>query len=279
MKTILIPVDLAGEHEHVLKYAADFCLDVKVERVILLKSHYVSVYAQVLPTPDFVQLTSEEIKDEREVLDTKLKALGEKMMTRCNCMLEIETAFSDEPLLRAIHNQVARSQPNRIMIGSDKTANEDGSYLGEQLIAIAKTSPVPVMVIPDGVKYRKIEHALVPCDFGVISRLNALKDFHKKQRWVNPQLMVLNISDKQKYTTEDKQLTGNLLDMLDGYDYEVYQSDDKDRVRGILTFAREHDVQMIISLPGKYSFFYNLTHRSITNALALNATRPVLILK
>jgi hypothetical protein len=36
---------------------------------------------------------------------------------------------------------------------------------------------------------------------------------------------------------------------------------------------------MIIALPGKYSFFYNLTHKSITQAIALNAARPVLILK
>ena len=279
MKTILIPVDLAGEAEHVLTYAADFCVDVKVERVILLKSHYVSVYTQVLPTPDFVQLSADEISEERTIQEARLKALGAKMMVRCNCMFDVQTTFSTQPLLRAIHDEIAGKEPNLVMIGSDKTANEDGSYLGEQLISIAKTSPVPVMVIPDGVQYRQIEEAVVPCDFGVISHLNALKDFHKRQRWIHPSLMVLNINGRQKYISEDKQLTDNLLDMLEGFDYRVYHSDDKDTVHGILSFARQHDVQMIISLPGKYSFFYNLTHRSISNALALNATRPVLILK
>jgi nucleotide-binding universal stress UspA family protein len=279
MKTILIPIDLAGENEHLLKYAADFCLDVKVERVVLLKSYYVSVYTQVLPTPDFVQLTADEINEERKNQDARLKALGVNMMVRCNCVFEVQTAFSTEPLLRAIHDQIAATQPNLVMVGSDKTASEEGSYLGEQLIAIAKTSPVPVVIVPENVKYQKIEQAVVPCDFAAISRLNALKGFHSKQRWVHPQLMVLNVNAKQKHNSGDKQETANLLDMLNGYDYKVYHSEDKDTVHGILTFARENDVQMIISLPGKYSFFYNLTHRSITNALALNATRPVLILK
>jgi nucleotide-binding universal stress UspA family protein len=279
MKTILIPVDLSGEAENVFEYAADFCMDVKVERIILLKSYYVSVYEQVLPSPDFVQVTAEEVADERKALDMKLRALGAKMMDHCNCTIDIQTAFSHEPLLRAIHNEVAKQQPNLVMVGSDKTAHLDGSHLGQQLIAIAKTSPVPVMVVPDGVKYQKIEHALVPCDFAAISPLNALKGFHSKQRWVHPELLVLNIDPKQKHVQEDKQITTNLLDMLEGYKYKVYHSADKDTVRGIFDFARQHAVQMIIALPGKYSFFYNLTHRSIVEALALHAVRPVLILK
>jgi hypothetical protein len=189
----------------------------------------------------------------------------------------VQTAFSTEPLLRAIHNPVAEKQPNLVMVGSDESTHLDGSYLGEQLIAISKTSPVPVMVIPQGVKYKKIEQAVVPCDFGAISRLSALKDFHTRQRWVHPKLMVLNVAPK--HSADDKHIAANLLHMLDGYEYKVYYSDDKDTAHGIFAFARENNVQMIIALPGKYSFFYNLTHRSITKVLALNATRPVLILK
>ena len=91
--------------------------------------------------------------------------------------------------------------------------------------------------------------------------------------------MILNIDPKHKYPANDKEVAAGLVPLLEGYDYSVYHSEDKDTVGGILNFARKNDPQLIIALPGKYSFFYDLTHRSITNALALNATRPVLILK
>ena len=279
MRTILIPVDLSDATENVLKYAADFCVDTSVERVILLKCYYVSVYAQLLPSPDFVQLSAADIAGERKDQEAKLRATGEVLLKKCNNCVEIQTAFSELPVLRAIHEQIVNKQPNLVMIGSDKTSYEDGSHLGEQIVAIAKTSSIPVMIIPDCVKYKKIDQALVPCDFGAVSRLSALQGFQSRQKWIHPELMVLNVNAKQKHLSKEEQLASGLADMLEGYIYKVYYSEDKDTVHGILDFAKKHDAQLIIALPGKYSFFYNLTHRSITRALALNSTLPVLILK
>lgn len=278
MRTVLIPVDLSEAAENVLEYAAEFCLDTCVERVILLKCHYVSVYQQLLPSPDFVQLSGDDVEEERVQLKAKLAAASQKLQNQCKHAVEIQTALSDKPLLRAIHDQIATNQPNLVMIGSDKTSYESNSRSGEQIIAIAKTSTIPVMIIPSNVKYKKIDHALVPCDFAAVSRLSALNGFNSRQKWIHPELMVLNTDPKQSHLSDSEKLAAGLADMLEGYDYKVYNTDDKDSVQGILAFARKHDVQLIIALPGKYSFFYNLTHKSITNALATNALRPVLIL-
>jgi len=279
MKTILIPVDLIGPTENVLYYAADFACDVHIERIILLKSYYVSVYQQILPTPDFVQESAEQIEDHRETVEAELDALGAKLQKKCAFGIHVETVFSSLPLLRAVHNVIAKMDPNLVMLGSDESTQQSGSYLGEQIIAIAKTSPVPVMVIPENARYQRIEEVLVPCDFSAISRLSALQGFHERQRWAHPHLMVLNIDSRYKHLTGSSKITGNLAEMLRGYEYDVHHSEDKDVVHGVLSYARHHKVQMIIALPGKYSFFYNLTHKSISHAIALNAIRPVLILK
>jgi len=279
MKTILIPIDLIGDTENVLQYAAGFACDVHVEHIILLKSYYVSVYEQVLPTPDFVQLSNEEVEEHRQILEANLKALAAKMQKTCTHTVKIETAFSSLPLLRAVHNTVIEKQPNMVMMGSDSSTHEPGSYLGEQLVAVGRTSPVPVMVIPENALYQKIERVLVPCDFSAISRLSALKGFHAKQRWPHPHLLVLNVDAKHHFHAGNKQVTENLAEMLEGYAYDVHHSSDADIVRGVLAFATHNDVQLIIALPGQYSFFYNLTHRNITIAITLNATSPVLILK
>jgi hypothetical protein len=239
----------------------------------------VSVYEQLLPSPDFVQVTADTVAEERGELETQLQAAGRKLQKKCRCPVVIETALSDQPLVRAIHQQIAEKQPNMVMIGSDKTSYESNSRSGEQIVTIAKTSTIPVLIVPSTAKYQKITQALVPCDFGAVSRLNALQGFHSRQKWIHPQLMVLNVDAKQKHLSNEEVLASGLGDILKGYDYKVYYSEDKDTVQGILSFARENNVHLIIALPGKYSFFYNLTHTSITNALALNALRPELILK
>lgn len=279
MKTILIPIDLIGDTENVLHYAVDLACNMHVERIILLKSYYVSVYEQVLPTPDFVQVSADEVEDKREIVERSLKTLGDKVQKTCPHGVQVETVFSSLPMLRAVHNTIAEKQPTVVMLGSDESTHQAGSYLGEQIIAIAKTSPIPVLVVPENAKFHKIEQVLVPCDFSVISRLTALQDFHRREHWATPHLTVLNVDPKYRHLAGNQKITDNLAEMLQEYEYEVHHSEDKDITEGVLGYARHHKIQMIIALPGKYSFFYNLTHKSITKAIALNSAKPVLILK
>ncbi len=279
MKTLLIPVDFSDATENVIKYAAGFSCDTHVERIILLKSYYVSVYEQLLPSADFVQLSPEDIDEERERVESSLKHLSRELKGKCLPSIQIKTALSELPLVNAIHQLIADEQPNMVMLGTDKVLYEDDGYVSEQIIVIAKTSSVPVMIVPNHTKYKKIEEALVPCDFGAISRLSALEGFRDPKKWLHPKLLLLNVDPKQKHVVSDEQLAAGLVELLEGYEYEIFHSEDKDTVHGILNFADEHDPQLIIALPGQYSFFRNLTHHSITKALALNANRAVLILK
>jgi nucleotide-binding universal stress UspA family protein len=278
MKTLLIPIDFSGTSSNVLKYAVEFSKDTAVERIILLNNYYVSIYEQLLPSADYVQLSADEINEERQNIDDRLKAIGRKLAKKCSPSIKIETAASELPLLRAIHQMTDQEKPHMLMIGSDN--NLDESYIGEQVIAIAKTSNIPVLIVPARAKYKKIKLALVPCDFNAVSRLALLKEIRSSNQWLcPPELIVLNVDPKHAYLAHKEENIRALKEMLESYKYQVYYSEDRDIVHGILDFANKHNAQLIIALPGNYSFFHNLTHHSITNALELNANQPVLILK
>ncbi len=278
MKTLLIPVDFSGTSSNVLKYAAEFSRDTAVERIILLNNYYLSIYEQLLPSADFVQVSADKINEERHNIDERLKSIGRNLEKKCGPSIKIETAISELPLIRAIHQMITREKPHMLVIGSDN--NMDESYIGEQVIPIAKTSNVPVLIVPACAKYKKIKSALVPCDFNAVSRLGLLKEIRSSNKWLcPPELLVLNVDPKQTYLAHTEENFHALKEMLESYQYQVYYSEDRDIVHGILDFASKHHAQLIIALPGNYSFFYNLTHHSITNAIELNANQPVLILK
>ena len=278
MKTLLIPVDFSGTSSNVLKYAAEFSKDTAVERIILLNNYYLSIYEQLLPSADFVQTSAEDINEERQNINERLKSVSCKLAKKCGPSVKIETAVSELPLLRAIHQLIIQEKPNMLMIGSDNNRNE--SYIGEQVIAIAKTSNIPLLIVPAHAKYKKIKLALVPCDFNAVSRLALLKEIRSSNQWLcPPELVVLNVDPKQAYLARQEENFQALKEILESYKYQVYYSENRDIVHGILDFANKHHAQLIIALPGNYSFFYNLTHHSITNALELNANQPVLILK
>jgi nucleotide-binding universal stress UspA family protein len=279
MKTILIPVDFSETSANALKYAADFSKDIDIDRIILLKSVYLSMYAQLLPSTDFVQMSTSDIDSARQKAQDQLREIGMQFVDKCNRSLRVETAISEFPLLRAIHQLIEEQEPYLLMVGSGGSSFLDDSYIGGQVVAISKTSKIPVLIIPSKVKYKKIEKALVPCDFAAISRLDMLKNIPGSKKWIHPELLILNITTHQKHLTENDDHTHALKELLQHYEYKVHCAEYNNTVKGILDFAQKHVVQLIIALPGKYSFFYSFTHKSITDALALNALHPVLILK
>lgn len=278
MKTLLIPVDFSGSASNVLKYAVKFSKDTAIERIILMTNYFVSIYEQLLPSADFVQLSADDMNEARQTIYESLKSIARKLAEECGPSIKIETAVSELPLLRAIHQMINQERPQMLMIGSND--NLDESNIAQHVVAIAKTVNIPVLIIPARVKYQKIELALLPCDFNAVSRLALLKEVRSSHPWMlQTELIVLNIDPKQAYLTHREENARALEEMLESYKYQVYYSENPDIVYKILDFANKHDVQLIIALPAKYSFFYHLTHHSISRSLELNARWPVLILK
>lgn len=277
MKTILIPVDFSETNNNAIKYAADMSCDMPVKKIILLKSYYTSVYEQILPSPDFLQLRVDDIENERQKIDARLKSLRQKLHNRCQEDIEIEAVISSEPIIRAIHQAIDEQHPDLMIIGGDM--GSELSMIGEQIIEIAKSSPVKVLIVPANCGYQKIEQALVPCDLEAVARLGVLQGLNMSHSWLNPKLMILYVDPKNKHIGREEEFEASVKQLVNCYDCKLHYSDDKNIVRGILNFAQQQQVQLIIALPGKHSFFYYLTHNSITEAVSLNARHPVLILK
>jgi hypothetical protein len=80
--------------------------------------------------------------------------------------------------------------------------------------------------------------------------------------------------DEKFRSTEEK-----LHQILKNFPHQIIYTNEADIINGILNFETKHPVEIIIALPGKYSFLYTLTHKSISQAIYRNATKPVLILK
>jgi nucleotide-binding universal stress UspA family protein len=165
MRIILIPVDFSATSKNVLRYAAAFVKDAAAERIILLKSRYISVYAQLLPSADYIQLNAADIEAERQEKEKQLKFIAQKLLRQCHFPVKVETAISELPLLRAIRQVIEQERPDLLLTGSDAAAPDGYSSVGAEVISIAKTSSVPVMIIPASVPYHPITKAVVPCDF------------------------------------------------------------------------------------------------------------------
>jgi nucleotide-binding universal stress UspA family protein len=279
MKTILLPVDFSAASTNAARYAAALSAlpEYQIGRIILLNSYYVSIYEQILPTPDFVQVGTREVQENRVGIRKRLGAVREAMLSQVGQGVTIECMESDEPVLRTILNAIAVRKPDVLLIGTG-----DPSEIVDHVIGIARVSPVPVLIVPGGKSFDGIHEVLLPCDFRNLACLSPLKSMQENEFWRGKKILVVNVDPRNRRSEPDelfRAVNASLEKYLTGIEHEIHYSDASNTLLGILKFAQDRKVDMILSLPGKHSFFYKLTHRSISQALVRNSEMPVLILK
>lgn len=240
MNTIILPVDFSEASSNAVRYAAAMSCDRAVGRIILLHTASVTVYDNISTVGDGDLMT-----DEWRRTASLLEERSRELMAECPRGVRIQTAMSEMPVVRAVHQLLSDVGAGLVLVGAEEGA-EDGT-LGGHVIGLARTSSVPVLVVPRGCRYVRPTEALV--------------------------------------VTRPGQDAGDLLDKewlrreLGTTACSFYSVSGFDPIQGILDHAEAVAAQLIVALPGRRSLFYRLTHEDISKAIAQNAAYPVLLLK
>ena len=186
-----------------------------------------------------------------------------------------EVIFGD--IVEAIDNYAANNEkPWMIVVGNSTTA-EGGTWPGSTVIDAFNTLRYPVMAIPHSLEYKPIKNICFAFDnkhSGNISAMLRLADI--KQR-LNANLRVLNVQTDggDINDTEIDPIVRNLLSPTHPQ-YTVVA--DTDVNQAIETFVDQNNVDLLIMIPRRHSFFEGLFHRSHTKAITHVTHIPVLAL-
>lgn len=278
MKTLLIPVDFSTTSEATIHFAAAWSQHYEYKRVILLKTFYQNVFSDIVVSAAFGAVSHDFMESHREETMEHLETLSQKIRAAADVTVQI--AISELPLLRAVMEIIQEETPDMVMLGSDH--GDSDSIISRNIIPIAKASPIRVMVVPAGFTYVPVKNALVPADFNALHALDKLNKLKASPVWAATRLMVLNVDPEEHYEHPDDQFREdeyNLHEYLKNFNHELFYRNDKDIISSIINFTATNDVQLIVALPGKHSFLYALTHKSISDAICRSAKVPVIILK
>ena len=247
MNTIIIPIDFSGASVNAIRYAAALSCDRAIGRIVLLHVASLSVYDNIPAFDNGVCVT-----EERQKAEELLVSLSRMLLKDCPRRVKVQTTMSESPLLRAIHRVQHDVQGDLILVGVDATP--DGSYLSEHVIGLARTSKVPVLVVPGDCRYEPVREAMVVMQPGqeVMASGQGAGEAEPVE-WV-------------KTAFGDPGMP-------------IYTAGGADPVQDLLDNMVTEHAQLIVVLPGRRSLFYRLTHRDITRAIARNSHYPVLLLK
>src|SRR5438128_1948002 len=130
MKTYLVPVDFSETATHAAEFAAALSHQTQVEHIILLNAYYVSIYETMLPDPNMVLVTEEQIEQNAADRLAKLEELKKELSKKVRQGVEISTHLNRSHLLRAVvENAISRSA-DLVILGSKGNSSNDDAKIG-----------------------------------------------------------------------------------------------------------------------------------------------------
>jgi nucleotide-binding universal stress UspA family protein len=283
MKTILVLTDFSIRADHAAHYALKLAQKIKANLLIcnvFLAPADEPMTAQIAwPIGNYETFEDDSMNDVSE-LAGRLNQQLDKNLTDGEFRPSIETASIAGSVTDTLNNIVAS---NHILLAVISThgANGLGSFLlGNHARDIIEDANCPVLLIPyqamfDGYKKIAFATSLTGSDINV---LHSLSGFAK---YLNAEILITHVADEKFVDPGDFNTAKSFLEMVSSkidYPSIFYRLIKGKNVNtGLEWLSQQIDIDLLVLVHRKRSFFQRIFEGSITQKLAEHLTKPMLV--
>ena len=152
--------------------------------------------------------------------------------------------------------------------------NKDKDHFVERLGNIIKDTEVPVLVIPEGAKFKPVKKILMTLKSGSIKSLKTLDVLVEIQKHFNSTINLLQVKTP-KLDARDLELNATLESLVS----KRIQTRNATVFQGVLEFLHEEDPDMLCVIRRKRGFFKNLWEDDRVKKIDFESNIPLLVLK
>lgn len=278
MKNILVPTDFSATAQNAARYALQLAGQIGAPKVILYNAYQAPL--MIDPMVPAVSLLDEEQlrKASQEGLD-QFKLTLDAFCPK-GCVLETYCEYA--LLNNGLDAACVANDAGLIVMGITGGGLIEEKLIGSNTVAVAKHSNIPVIIVPHDAVFTPIKEVMLLSDFDKADQTIPVKPVRKIIENTKAKLLVFNreeIPDEygvmypSNVVGESYAVHGLLQDL----NPEFHFSKNKHYVEAVNTFALEHQVDLIITIPKKHSFFESLFTTSHTTALAFHTHVPLMV--
>jgi nucleotide-binding universal stress UspA family protein len=271
MKTILVPIDFSSASSN----AADFALD-------LAKSINASlVLLHVFEVPVLYPETAIVVGDEEEQMKEirlRMEELKESLIRKSGSEISIQAQVKSGGVQSEIINYASTINAFVVVMGSGGKNSLERFFWGSRTVSITRKIDLPVIIVPPGAKFKKIEKVAFACDLENSYFYIPLTEIKEMVKWFNAELHILNISKDNKpgLSAGAREDLITLLEDLRELKPTFHYVQNKDVAVGIQKFADKMNIDLLIIVPKTYSLLKEIFHHSDSTAVLVNTHIPVM---
>lgn len=278
MKTILMLTDFSETANHAVSYLSSIAGQLGIERILIYHSCTNLHPDMVMVTDVLVTMPSGEYELYKEAM-VELNKIKTELKEKLGAEIIIEGLADKRPILKAVEEITAIQKIDLVVLGICGSGYTGVNSVGHLPASLMKRHEFSLLIIPSLAAITSVKSIMLACELKDI--VNRLPDVKLKSvvNSFHALLHIVNVDREEAKGAMDlipEQET--LHQLLDEIKPEFHYLENKDVIGGLLEFSDQHQIDMIVAVPKKRGFLESLFHESATKKLAVNATKPLLIL-
>lgn len=275
MKNILLPTDFSENSYNAIRYALQLFSEEECTFYLL------NTYTPILYDNEYLVYSASQPTLTEIYKNNSLKGLN-RILKRIkrnfpNEKHEFKRISSFNMLSDEIKEQVREKQIDLVVMGTKGATNADEILLGTHTVHAIKKVKCPLLAIPAHFEYRPPKEILFPSDYetDLPQLLEILKEIAINNASV---IHILHVYFGPSLTEEQEKRKKSLGKMFKDNGHHFYSIADKSVPQAIYDFQEENDIDMLVMINNKHSFFENLLFRPVVNEIGFHVRVPFLVI-
>ncbi|HKJ48878.1 MAG TPA: universal stress protein [Christiangramia sp.] len=274
MKNIILPTDFSENSINAIRYALNFFEDNKCT-FYLLHTFTPAAYHSGLAFHNFTAL--ELVHATRDVAVERIKELRDDLKAEFkNPKHRLKWVVDFNLLISKIRGLIKEKNIDFIIMGTQGATGAREIFLGTHTMYTIKKVNRPVLAVPSGYQYRKPREILFATNYKILreEELDFLDFF---TRLHSSRLHLLNVYNEdldEQQRKNRKKLSDHLKDKKPVF----HLTEGTDIPEAIEEFQKENNIDLIIMVHKKHSFFENILFKPVINELVYHTNTPFMVI-
>jgi nucleotide-binding universal stress UspA family protein len=170
-------------------------------------------------------------------------------------------------------------KPWIVVLGNSGTGDESSLWLGSTALSALKSLQYPVVAIPPGVSYNGVKKICFACDYKHVTGHLPSAQLLDIVNHTKAELHILNVDHENKTIDADTPLeTEKLNQYLAPAKPQYHFVDDTNTDEAINAFVSDNQMDWLVVIPHRHSFFEGLFHKSHVKAMVRMSQVPIVAL-
>lgn len=270
MKTILIPTDFSPAAMNAAEYAIDMAKAINAD-IFLLNVYQIPYTYGEIPVPIDSEVMIQDVTDE-------LANIRDQLSKKTSGTIHIDAEVRSGTFFQILKEVCETIQPYAVIMGSQGSSAAQRLLFGSNSVYAVKHLQWPVIAVPLGATFAAIKKIGLACDFDKVMDTIPLDEIKTLINDFNATLYVLNSGKKDDFNPDLIFESHVLHGMLKPFKPNYFFITATDKDQGIVDFADNHLLDLLIVFPKKHDFVDRLIHTSHTKQLVLHCNVPVMSL-